>query len=57
MVPTTETKMPKPQKDNNKALAAFMAKKAEIDTMLERLATLSADHSTPAQYPSLGPCR
>lgn len=36
--------MPKPQKDNNKALAAFMAKKVEIDTMLERLATLSVDH-------------
>ena len=35
--------MPTP-KDNSKALAAFMAKKAEIDTMLERLATLSADH-------------
>lgn len=36
--------MPKRQKDNSKALAAFMAKKAEIDTMLERLAALSADH-------------
>ena len=31
-------------KDNSKALAAFMAKKAEIDTMLERLNALSADH-------------
>jgi len=31
-------------KDNSKALAAFIAKKAEIDTMLERLAALSADH-------------
>ena len=31
-------------KDNSKALAAFIAKKAEIDTMLERLAGLSADH-------------
>jgi hypothetical protein len=31
-------------KDNRKALAAFIAKKAEIDTMLERLAGLSADH-------------
>ena len=30
--------------DNPKALAAFMARKAEIDTMLERIATLSADH-------------
>jgi hypothetical protein len=35
--------MPTP-KDNSKALAAFMTKKAEIDTMLERLASLSADH-------------
>ena len=31
-------------KDNSKALAAFIAKKAEIDTMLARLAGLSADH-------------
>ena len=31
-------------KENSRALAAFMAKKAEIDTMLERLAGLSADH-------------
>ena len=30
--------------DNTKALAAFIARKAEIDTMLERLAALSADH-------------
>jgi hypothetical protein len=30
--------------DNSKALAAFMARKAEIDTMLERIATLSAEH-------------
>jgi len=30
--------------DNSKALAAFTARKAEIDTMLERLAALSADH-------------
>ena len=30
--------------DNTKALAAFIARKAEIDTMLERIATLSADH-------------
>ena len=35
--------MPSPR-DNSRALAAFMAKKAEIDTMLERLAGLSADH-------------
>jgi hypothetical protein len=31
-------------KDNSKAVAAFIAKKAEIDTMLERLAAFSADH-------------
>ena len=31
-------------KDNSKALAAIVATKAEIDTMLERLAVLSADH-------------
>ena len=31
-------------RNNTDALSAFMAKKAEIDTMLERLATLSADH-------------
>jgi len=30
--------------DNSEAVAAFLAKKAEIDTMLARLATLSADH-------------
>jgi len=30
--------------DNTKALAAFVARKAEIDTMLDRLAALSADH-------------
>jgi hypothetical protein len=30
--------------DNTKALAAFIARKAEIDTMLERIAALSADH-------------
>ena len=31
-------------KDNSEAVAAFLAKKAEIDTMLARLANLSADH-------------
>ena len=31
-------------KDNSEAVDAFLAKKAEIDTMLTRLATLSADH-------------
>jgi len=30
--------------DNSKALDAFLAAKAEIDTMLARLATLSDDH-------------
>ena len=30
--------------DNSKARDAFLAAKAEIDTMLERLAALSADH-------------
>ena len=31
-------------KDNREAVAAFFARKSEIDTMLARLATLSADH-------------
>ncbi len=30
---------------NDKALAAFMARKAEIDTMLARLQALSDEHS------------
>ena len=30
--------------DNSEAVDAFLAKKAEIDTMLTRLAALSADH-------------
>ena len=30
--------------DNTKALDAFLAAKFEIDTMLDRLAALSADH-------------
>ena len=30
--------------DNSKALDAFIARKAEIDTMLERIAALSANH-------------
>ncbi len=29
---------------NDKALTAFISAKAEIDTMLERLTTLSGDH-------------
>ena len=33
--------MPKP---NDAALATFIARKAEIDAMLERLVALSADH-------------
>jgi hypothetical protein len=35
--------MRKPR-DNSKAVAAFMAKRAEIDAMLVRLMDLSADH-------------
>ncbi|KJS41404.1 MAG: hypothetical protein VR71_18715 [Roseovarius sp. BRH_c41] len=31
-------------KQNDKALSAFLAAKAEIDTMLERLKTLSEEH-------------
>ena len=31
-------------KDNSEAVAAFVAKKVEIDTMLARLSALSADH-------------
>ena len=30
--------------DNSAAVAAFIAKKGEIDTMLDRLQDLSADH-------------
>jgi hypothetical protein len=30
--------------DNSKAIDAFLAAKAEIDAMLERLVVLSADH-------------
>ena len=38
-------KMPKKtNKSNDDALAAFVARKAEIDTMLTRLQTLSDDH-------------
>ena len=31
-------------RNNDEALSAFIAAKAEIDTMLERLTALSADH-------------
>ena len=34
----------KRNRDNSEALAAFIAKKAGIDTMLARLAALSANH-------------
>ena len=34
----------KAKSNREQALAAFMAKKAEIDTMLARLTALSADH-------------
>jgi len=36
--------MRKQAKDNSEALAAFIAKKAEIDGMLDRIVRLSADH-------------
>ncbi len=36
--------MTEPATDNATALDAFLAAKAEIDAMLERLAILSADH-------------
>jgi hypothetical protein len=36
--------MTRRSQDNTKALDAFIAAKAEIDAMLERLAALSADH-------------
>jgi hypothetical protein len=44
MAPETETTMHKRSRSNDKALAAFKAKKAEIDMMLTRLAALSAHH-------------
>ncbi|UWQ90418.1 hypothetical protein K3727_16810 [Rhodobacteraceae bacterium M382] len=34
----------RPAKNNSKALAAFMVRKAEIDTMLARLQGLSDEH-------------
>jgi hypothetical protein len=40
---TTETAKSSPQ-SNDEALAAFIARKAEIDGMLDRLRTLSDDH-------------
>ena len=36
--------MHKRHKDNSEAVDAFLAKKAEIDTMLARLTALSAEH-------------
>ena len=36
--------MVKTPRDNAEAIAAFISRKSEIDTMLARLATLSADH-------------
>ena len=36
--------MPRRAQDNTNALVAFLATKFVIDAMLERLATLSADH-------------
>jgi len=38
------TAMTRRATDNSKALGAFLAAKAEIDTMLVRLAALSDDH-------------
>ena len=36
--------MRKPARDTRKAIDAFIARKAEIDAMLERIAKLSEDH-------------
>ncbi len=36
--------MRKPARDTRKAIDAFIAKKAEIDAMLARIAKLSEDH-------------
>ena len=36
--------MRRPARDPRKAIDAFIAKKAEIDAMLERIAKLSEDH-------------
>ena len=36
--------MPRRQTDNTAAVEAFMAKKAEIDAMLQRLQALSDEH-------------
>jgi hypothetical protein len=36
--------MRRPAQDNRKAIDVFIAKKAEIDTMLARIAKLSEDH-------------
>ena len=37
-------KIPDPHKSNEQALAAFVSRKAAIDTMLARLQALSDDH-------------
>ena len=44
-------------RSNQDGLAAFVQKKAEIDTMLSRLEALSDDHFNVAPARSLGPCR
>ena len=44
MGPTTEPTTHKRHKNNSEAVEAFLAKKAEIDTMLARLTALSAEH-------------
>jgi hypothetical protein len=42
--PTRTERYDAPAKDNSQALAAFVARKTEIDTILARLTALSADH-------------
>jgi hypothetical protein len=37
--------MCRPARDTRKAIDVFLARKAEIDAMLERIAKLSEDHS------------
>ena len=44
MTPATATARPQPPRNNDAALAAFIARKAEIDAMLDRLRALSDDH-------------
>jgi hypothetical protein len=50
MTPPERSRAMRETPDNSEALAAFVARKAEIDTRLARLAALSAEHfnCTPA---------